>query len=106
VKPTMEIGQRSTETWDRPWALAHHCNHVGTVDAFDDHAEAVVAHVLNRGHRETLRTDVPHDLSLLCHRTSLAGAPKHKSGAVLEDVGVSTGGQQGSGFNHPSQGSC
>lgn len=106
VKPTMEIGQHSPQTRNHPWALAHHCHHVNALDALNDHAEAVIAHVLNRRYWVSQGTDILHDVGLACHRTTLPGAPKDTPRAILEDLSVSTRRQQGSGVRHPGQGSC
>src|SRR3984957_12764224 len=100
MEPTMEIREDATLATDLPRSLAQHGDHVSTIDALEDHIEAVITHLSHCRHRETLGTDVGHHPSLLCHRASLPGAPKYQPRAVLEDVGISAGCQQGTRFHH------
>ena len=104
MEPMMEVGQHPPQMRYCPGSTAHHCHHVGTLDALDHHVETVFAHFFDRGHGESLASHVLHDASLLEHRTTLPRAPQHQAGTIRKDVRVAARRHEWSGVPHARKG--
>src|SRR6266849_8769388 len=71
--------------------------HGRTINALHDQLGAVRAHLLDPWDGITGPGDIAHDFRLFFHRAPLTRAAEDKTWAVLEDLGVSTRCDEGSG---------
>ena len=72
VELVMETSKGPAKVTNGPGALLHHCDHVRSLDALQNHVETIRAEFVNRGHGESLASDIVHDSSLLVHGAALS----------------------------------
>ena len=80
----------------------HRAPHVGALNTLHNQIRAIAAHFLYRRYGVSLRSDVLHGPSLF-DQDARPRSSKYQSRAVLEDVSVPTGGQQGPWLLHPTK---